>query len=80
VSNPPNLKPILDKDKNYKKGDSFEVSYSFEIGSGIAFYWNEISCRTPLALYCWLKRGDYKTEEGETWLIQLFPYSMLKNN
>jgi hypothetical protein len=59
---------FLDKDKNYKKGDRFEVAYNFEIAGGIDFKGMKLVVERP-GLYTVSLNGEaIQPVPAETWL------------
>jgi hypothetical protein len=59
---------FLDKDKNYKKGEKFEVAYNFEVSKGIDFKGIKLVVERP-KLYTILFNGVIiQPVNGETWL------------
>jgi hypothetical protein len=59
---------FLDRDKNYKKGDRFEVAYNFEIGGAIDFDDIKLVVERPW-LYTVLLNGEViKPVKDEYWL------------
>ena len=59
---------FLDKDKNYKKGDSFEVAYNFEISGGIDFKGMKLVVERPWLYTVSLNGAVIQPVKGETWL------------
>ena len=59
---------FLDKDKNYKKGDRFEVAYNFEINGGIDFKGMKLVVERPWLYAVSLNGVLIQPVKGETWL------------
>jgi hypothetical protein len=59
---------FLDRDKNYKKGDRFEVAYNFEIGGGIDFTGMKLVVERPWLYKVSLNGAVIQPVKGETWL------------
>ncbi len=59
---------FLDKEKNYKKGDRFEVSYNFDISGNIDFSGMKLVVERPWLYTVSLNGTVIQPEKGETWL------------
>jgi hypothetical protein len=59
---------ILDKEKNYKKGDRFEVSYNFEIGEGVRYEGMKLVVERPWLYTVTLNGVLIQPVKGEYWL------------
>ena len=59
---------FLDKDKDYRKGDRFEVAYNFEIGGGVDFSGMKLVVERPWLYTVSLNGTVIQPEKGETWL------------
>ena len=59
---------ILDKDKNFKTGDRFEVAYNFEISGGIDFKEIKLVVERPRLYTVSLNGVVIQPVNGETWL------------
>jgi len=59
---------FLDKDKDYKKGDRFEVAYNFEISGGIDFKGMKCVVERPWLYTVSLNGALLQPVKGETWL------------
>jgi hypothetical protein len=59
---------FLDKDKNYKKGDRFEVAYNFEISGGIDLRGMKLVVERPWLYTVSLNGAVIQPVKGETWL------------
>ncbi len=59
---------ILDRDKNFKKGDRFEVSYSFEAGEGVDFRGMKLVVERPWLYTVSLNGKVIEPVRGESWL------------
>jgi hypothetical protein len=59
---------FLDKDKNYKKGDRFEVAYNFEISGGIDFNGMKLVVERPWLYTVSFNGAVIQPVKGETWL------------
>ena len=59
---------FLDKEKDYKKGDRFEVAYNFEIGGGVDFKSVKLVVERPWLYTVSLNGAVIQPVKGETWL------------
>ncbi len=59
---------ILDKEKNFKKGDRFEVSYNFEIGEGVSYKGMELVVERPWLYTITLNGVRIQPEKDKYWL------------
>lgn len=59
---------FLDKDKDYKKGDRFEVAYDFEIGEQLNFTGMKLVVERPWLYTVSLNGTVIQPEKDETWL------------
>ncbi len=59
---------FLDKDKNYKKGDRFDVAYNFEISDGVNFEDMKLVVERPWLYTVSLNGTVIQPVKGETWL------------
>ena len=59
---------FLDRDKNFKKGDRFEVAYNFEVGGGMDLKGMKLVVERPGLYTVSLNGTSIQPVEGETWL------------
>jgi hypothetical protein len=59
---------FLDMDKNYRKGDRFEVAYNFEISGGVDLKGIKLVVERPWLYTVSLNGAVIKPVNGETWL------------
>jgi hypothetical protein len=59
---------FLDKDKDYKKGDRFEVAYNFEISGGIDFKGMKLVVERPWLYMVSFNGTLIQPVKGESWL------------
>ena len=59
---------ILDRDKNFKKGDRFEVAYDFETSGGVDFKGIKLVVERPWLYTVSLNGSVIQPVKGETWL------------
>jgi hypothetical protein len=59
---------ILDRDKNYKKGDRFEASYDFEISKGVNLQGIKLVVERPWLYTVLLNGAVIQPVKGESWL------------
>ena len=59
---------FLDKEKDYKKGDRFEVAYTFEAAAGIDSTGIKLVVERPWLYTVSLNGNIIQPEKGETWL------------
>ncbi|HBL77151.1 MAG: hypothetical protein A2W90_18725 [Bacteroidetes bacterium GWF2_42_66] len=59
---------FLDRDKDYKKGDRFEVVYNFQIGEGIDYTGMKLVVERPWLYTVFLNGTVIQPEEGKSWL------------
>jgi len=62
----------MNKDKEYKKGDKFEVAYNFEIGAGVNLSGIKLVVERPWLYTVTLNGTIIQPEKGETWLDPSF--------
>ena len=63
---------FVDMDKNFKKGDGFEIIYPFEISAGVDMKEMKLVVERPWLYTVYLNNKVIEPEKGESWLDPAF--------